>query len=41
VEAGGGGYGDPKQRAPAEVEDDVAQGYVSKDAAKQVYGWRS
>ena len=29
VEAGGGGFGDPKARAPAAVAEDVAQGYVS------------
>jgi N-methylhydantoinase B len=40
VEAGGGGYGDPRRRAPAAVADDVAQGYVSADAARQLYGWR-
>src|SRR5262245_62434577 len=40
VEAGGGGYGDPKRRARAAVADDVVQGYVSADAARQIYGWR-
>jgi len=41
VEAGGGGYGDPKERAPAASAEDVAQGYVSLQAAKEMYGWRS
>ncbi|MGE0853692.1 MAG: hydantoinase B/oxoprolinase family protein [Hyphomicrobiaceae bacterium] len=40
VEAGGGGFGDPRQRAAAAVAEDVAQGYVSADAAREIYGWR-
>lgn len=40
VEAGGGGFGDPKSRAPAAVAEDVAQGYVSAASAREVYGWR-
>jgi N-methylhydantoinase B len=40
VEAGGGGFGDPKARAPAAIAEDVAQGYVSDRAARDVYGWR-
>ena len=39
VEAGGGGYGDPKARAPAAVAEDVAQGYVTADAARDIYGF--
>jgi N-methylhydantoinase B len=39
VEAGGGGYGDPQQRARAAVAEDVAQGYVSALAARRIYGW--
>jgi N-methylhydantoinase B len=35
---GGGGYGDPLERAIEEVEDDVRQGYVSIKAAKELYG---
>jgi N-methylhydantoinase B len=38
VEAGGGGYGDPTARAPDAVAEDVAQGYVSAGAARDVYG---
>jgi N-methylhydantoinase B len=38
VEAGGGGYGDPKARASAAVAEDVAQGYVSAGAARDTYG---
>jgi N-methylhydantoinase B len=40
VEAGGGGFGDPKARAPAAIAEDVAQGYVSAAAAREIYGWR-
>ena len=40
LEAGGGGFGDPKSRAPASVAEDVAQGYVSREAARATYGWR-
>jgi N-methylhydantoinase B len=36
--AGGGGYGDPLQREPARVAEDVEEGYVSPAAALQVYG---
>ncbi|MEM1431467.1 MAG: hydantoinase B/oxoprolinase family protein [Pseudomonadota bacterium] len=35
---GGGGYGDPLTRPPADVAADVAQGYVSPDTARAVYG---
>ncbi len=35
---GGGGYGDPLERLPATVWDDVLDGYVSKDTAKEKYG---
>jgi N-methylhydantoinase B len=38
VEAGGGGYGDPNARAPAAVAEDVAQGYVTAGAARDIYG---
>jgi N-methylhydantoinase B len=34
---GGGGYGDPLERAVEEVADDVRQGYVSVKAA-ELYG---
>ena len=36
--AGGGGYGDPKCRARAAVREDVANGKVSRKAAREVYG---
>jgi N-methylhydantoinase B len=35
---GGGGYGDPLERAVEEVADDVRQGYVSIKAAAELYG---
>lgn len=36
--AGGGGYGDPKARDRARVRADVADGKVSPEAARKVYG---
>ena len=36
--AGGGGYGDPLERAPEEVLEDVIEGYVSLDQAAALYG---
>ncbi len=35
---GGGGYGDPFERAPELVAHDVRQGYVSAAAAADIYG---
>ena len=36
--AGGGGYGDPRERDAASVAADVAEGYVTREAAKEIYG---
>ncbi|MFV2086294.1 hydantoinase B/oxoprolinase family protein [Micromonospora sp. LOL_021] len=36
--AGGGGHGDPRRRDPEAVREDVAEGYVSPAAAREVYG---
>ncbi len=36
--AGGGGYGDPRERDRQRVRDDVANGYVSPEAARADYG---
>ncbi|HLU44725.1 MAG TPA: hydantoinase B/oxoprolinase family protein [Natronosporangium sp.] len=36
--AGGGGHGDPRLRDPAAVREDVAEGYVSARAAREIYG---
>jgi N-methylhydantoinase B len=35
---GGGGYGDPEDRPPEAVRDDVLDGYVSREAAREAYG---
>ncbi|MEM8933844.1 MAG: hydantoinase B/oxoprolinase family protein, partial [Acidobacteriota bacterium] len=35
---GGAGYGDPLARDPERVLDDVVHGYVSLDAARELYG---
>ena len=35
---GGGGWGDPLTREPERVLDDVRNGYVSPEAAREVYG---
>jgi len=37
---GAGGYGDASQRAAAAVKEDVADGFVSPRAAREVYGQR-
>ena len=37
--AGGGGYGSPDERDPRLVARDVAQGYVTPEAARTHYGW--
>jgi len=36
--SGGGGFGDPRERDRAAVMKDVADGYVSAKAAKELYG---
>jgi N-methylhydantoinase B len=36
--AGGGGYGDPLDRDPALVADDVTEGYLSPEFARSIYG---
>src|SRR3954452_16549248 len=38
--AGGGGWGDPRARAPHAVADDVPDGKVTPEAAREVYGWQ-
>lgn len=37
--AGGGGYGDPKQRPRGTVQDDIRDGYISAEAAQRDYGF--
>ncbi|MDP0927983.1 hydantoinase B/oxoprolinase family protein [Paracoccus onubensis] len=36
--AGGSGYGDPRDRDPLRVAEDLRQGYISTDAAGRIYG---
>ncbi|HEX9841150.1 MAG TPA: hydantoinase B/oxoprolinase family protein [bacterium] len=36
--SGGGGYGDPRERDPEAVRSDVADGFVSPQAARELYG---
>ena len=36
--ATGGGYGDPKDRSQEKVWEDIKNGYVSPERAKQIYG---
>ena len=36
--AGGGGYGDPLERDPELIENDMADGYVSMESARNDYG---
>jgi N-methylhydantoinase B len=36
--AGGGGFGDPRDREAAALARDICEGYVSADAAKKTYG---
>ena len=38
VSAGGGGYGDPRERDPDAVLEDVREEKVSREAARDVYG---
>jgi N-methylhydantoinase B len=38
--SGGGGYGDPAARSPASIADDIADGYVTPEAAARDYGFR-
>lgn len=38
---GGGGYGDPAQRAPELVAQDLRRGVVSADAARTVFGYKA
>jgi N-methylhydantoinase B len=38
IAAGGGGFGDPHERDPRAVLDDVREGYVTVRAARETYG---
>jgi N-methylhydantoinase B len=35
---GSGGYGDPKGRDPAKLREDLLDGYVTEEAARDIYG---
>jgi N-methylhydantoinase B len=41
IEAGGGGYGDPKRRRREDIEADLRAGFVSAAAAARDYGYRA
>ncbi|MDW6022592.1 hydantoinase B/oxoprolinase family protein [Mesorhizobium sp. BAC0120] len=38
VTGNGGGIGDPRERDPALVEDDIKNGLITRDRAREVYG---
>jgi N-methylhydantoinase B len=38
IDCGGGGYGDPRSREPQLVLRDVLEGWVSLEAARDLYG---
>jgi N-methylhydantoinase B len=40
ISCGGGGYGPPGERDPERVRHDVREGWVSRERAAAVYGWR-
>jgi len=35
---GGGGFGDPAERAPKKVEQDLTQAFISAETAQRFYG---
>jgi len=37
---GGGGYGDPRERDPQRIQEDIANGLVSPEAAAKIYGYK-
>ena len=37
IAAGGGGYGPPSERDPARVLEDVLEGYVTREATRNIY----
>jgi N-methylhydantoinase B len=37
VTANGGGYGDPSRRTPAQIAQDIRDGYLTPDRAREVY----
>ena len=39
--AGGGGYGDPRERDPARIAEDLENGYITEAGAAAAYGYRA
>jgi N-methylhydantoinase B len=39
VTANGGGYGDPRERDPAAIADDLRNGYITRDQAVREYAY--
>jgi len=39
VASGGGGYGDPKKRDRRQLADEVRNGVISREKARELYGW--
>jgi N-methylhydantoinase B len=37
--SGAGGYGEPAERESEAIAIDVAEGYVTREAAQRDYGW--
>ena len=40
IAPGGGGYGNPADRDPAAIREDILEGYVSRQQAEADYGYR-
>ncbi|MGI9409329.1 MAG: hydantoinase B/oxoprolinase family protein [Hyphomicrobiaceae bacterium] len=38
--SGAGGYGPLDERDPAAIENDIADGFITPTAAREIYGWR-
>ena len=38
--SGAGGYGPPNERDPAAIENDIADGFITPNTAREIYGWR-
>ena len=38
--AGGGGFGDPKNRDPEAIRRDIAEGYITLEGARLNYGFK-
>lgn len=39
ITGNGGGYGDPRRRDPARVAEDVRNGLLTAERAREIYGW--